>query len=77
MAESDWTIMNDSLDAASVARGATSGLGKPDSSISNSFVYGFNSLAAVTGAVALFGNQVNYAPMALGGSINACIKRLP
>ena len=77
MAESDWTIMNDSLDAASVARGVTSGLVKPPSSISNSFVHGFNSLAAVTGCVARFANQVNYAPMALGGSINGCLKRLP
>lgn len=77
MAESDWTIMNDGLDVASVARGVTSGLVKPASAIANTFIYGFNSLAAVTGCVGLFANQVSFAPMAEGGSIRAAIKRLP
>lgn len=77
MAESDWTLMSDALDTASVKRGVTSGLVKPASAISNSFVYGFNSVAAVTGCVARFANQVNFAPMAEGGSIRAAMKRLP
>lgn len=77
MAELDWTIMNDALDVASVKRGTTSGLVKPPSTIGNNFVYAFNSLAVVTGAVGFFANQVGYAPMAAGGSVRGCLKRLP
>lgn len=73
MAQSDHTVLTDSLDAAVVDRGVTAGTTKPNGG--GTFVYGFNSLQVVTGAVGLFANQVNYAPMASGGSVRAAIQR--
>jgi hypothetical protein len=75
MAATDWTFLNDGLDAASVARGVTAGIGRPPGG--GSFVYGFNSLGVAKGAVALFANQANFAPMAKGGSIRGCVQRGP
>jgi hypothetical protein len=69
----DWTVAAGSLGIGSVDRGVTAGIARPGGG--GSFVYGFNSLAVVNGAVALFANQVNYAPMAEGGSIRAAIQR--
>lgn len=77
MAESDWTEMNDALPTGSLARGVTAGLVKPSSDDPNLLVYAFNSLAAVTGAVARFANQVDFAPASAGGSVRGCLKRLP
>lgn len=73
MAQSEWTLLTDSLPGASVARGVTSGITKPNGG--GNFVYGFNSLAIVDGAVALHNNQVNFAPMASGGSVRGAVKR--
>lgn len=73
MAESDWTVLTDSLGAANVARGVTAGITKPNGG--GSFVYGFNSKAIVDGAVGLHNNQANFAPMTKGGSVRAAIKR--
>jgi hypothetical protein len=75
MAATDWTFLNDGLDAASVARGVTAGIARPPGG--GSFVYGFNSLGVAKGAVALFANQANFAPMAKGGSIRGCVQRGP
>lgn len=75
MAESDWTILTDSLGGASVARGVTAGIDKPNGG--GSFVYGFNSKAVVDGAVGLFANLVNFAPMSKGGSVRGALKRAP
>jgi len=75
MASTDWTYMNDGLDAASVDRGVTAGIARPPGG--GDFLFAFNSLAAVEGAVALFANQVNFAPMSKGGSIRGCIQRGP
>ena len=75
MAEADWTFLTGVLGAGSVARGVTAGVLKPNGG--GSFVYGFNSLAIVDGAVALHNNQANFVPMAKGGSIRGAVKRAP
>ncbi len=56
MAEADWTYLNDGLDIATVDRGVTAGIARPPGG--GSFLYAFNSLAAVEGAVGLFANLV-------------------
>lgn len=73
MAETDWTYLNNGLDLASVDRGVTAGIATPPGG--GNFLFGFNSLAAVQGAVGLFANLANFAPMAKGGSIRGCIQR--
>lgn len=73
MASSDWTFLTNGLPIGSVDRGVTSGITPPNGG--GSFVYGFNSLAVVSGAVALFANQANFAPMAKGGTVRGAIKR--
>lgn len=73
MAETDWTFLNDGLDAATVDRGVTTGIARPPGG--GSFVFGFNSLSTAQGAVALFTNQLNFAPMAKGGSVRGAIQR--
>lgn len=75
MASSDWTYLNDGLDAATVDRGVTAGIARPPGG--GSFLFGFNSLTAAKGAVALFANVANFAPMAKGGSIRGCLQRGP
>ena len=40
MAETDWTLLNDGLDAAAVDRGVTTGIARPSGG--GSFVFGFN-----------------------------------
>lgn len=73
MAETDWTFLNDGLDAATVDRGVTNGIARPPGG--GNFVYGFNSLSTAQGAVGLFTNQANFAPMAKGGSVRAALQR--
>jgi hypothetical protein len=75
MASTDWTFLNDGLDAATVARGVTAGIAAPPGG--GAFVYGFNSRSLAKGAVALFANQPNFAPMSKGGSIRSCVQRGP
>jgi hypothetical protein len=73
MAETDWTYLNGGLDIATVDRGVTAGIPRPPGG--GSFLFGFNSLAAVQGAVGLFCNLADFAPMAKGASIRGCIQR--
>lgn len=75
MAEADWTLLTDGLDIVTVERGVTSGITPPNGG--GSFVHGFNSLIVASGAVGLFANQVNFAPMAKGASVRGAVKRLP
>src|SRR5690606_7520311 len=75
MAEADWTFLNNGLDIAAVDRGVTAGIARPPGG--GSFLYAFNSLAAVEGSVALFANLPNFAPMAKGGSIRSALQRGP
>jgi hypothetical protein len=73
LAETDWTFLNDGLDAATVDRGVTTGIARPPGG--GSFVFGMNSLSTAQGVVALFTNQVNFAPMAKGGSVRGALQR--
>ena len=73
MAQTDWTYLNDGLDIAAVDRGVTAGVARPPGG--GSFLFAFNSLSAVTGAVGLFANLSSFAPMAKGGSIRGAIQR--
>lgn len=73
MAEADWTELGNVLSAADVRRGATAGITPPSGG--GVFTYGFNSVEVVDGIVALHTNQVNFAPLAKGGSIRGAIKR--
>lgn len=75
MAESDWSLLTDGLDIVTVERGVTTGIARPPGG--GNFVFGFNSLVVATGAVGLFTNQVNFAPMAKGARVHGAIKRLP
>ncbi len=75
MAETDWSYLNDGLDIATVDRGVTAGIDSPPGG--GDFVFAFNSLAAVQGAVGLFANLPEFAPMTKGGSIRGCIQRGP
>ncbi len=73
MSEADWSYLNNGLDVAAVDRGVTAGVARPPGG--GNFLFGFNSLAAVTGAVALFANLPNFAPAAKGASIRGCLQR--
>ena len=75
MAEVDWTYLNNGLDIATVDRGVTAGVARPPGG--GNFLFAFNSLSAVDGAVALFANLATFAPMARGGSIRGCLQRGP
>lgn len=73
MAQADWTEMTGVLGTSIVDRGVTAGIARPNGG--GSFLYGFNSLDVTEGAVALFCNLTNFAPMAKGGSIRMAMKR--
>lgn len=75
MAESDWTVCSSSVSTSSLDRGVTHGIVAPNGG--GAFVYGFNSLAVVAGATALFANQTNFAPTPAnkGGSVRGAVKR--
>jgi len=73
MASTDWTFCGSGLASNQVDRGVTNGITRPNGG--DNFLYGFNSLVVTAGAVALFANQANFAPMAAGGSVRAAIKR--
>ncbi|MFH0899098.1 MAG: hypothetical protein V2A73_00570 [Pseudomonadota bacterium] len=75
MGQIDWSYLNNGLDVATVDRGVTAGIARPPGG--GSFVFAFNSLAAVEGAVALYANLIDFAPMAKGGSIRGCLQRGP
>jgi hypothetical protein len=75
MGSTDWTFLNDGLDIASVDRGVTAGIERPPGG--GTFLYGFNSLVAAKGAVGLFVNLSNFAPMAKGTTIRGCLQRGP
>ncbi|RJS13382.1 hypothetical protein DRW03_36130 [Corallococcus sp. H22C18031201] len=75
MALADWTYLNGGLDIATVDRGVTAGIARPPGG--GNFLFAFNSLSAAQGAVALFANLPDFAPMAKGGSIRGCLQRGP
>lgn len=73
MASIDWTECNDSLAIGVIDRGVTTGIARPNGG--GNFVFGFNSLTTAEGAVGFFTNQVNFAPMAKGMTVQAAIQR--
>lgn len=75
MGQSDWSYLTNGLDMATVDRGVTAGIPRPPGG--GGFLFAFNSLSAVTGAVALFANLEGFAPMAKGGSIRGVLQRGP
>lgn len=75
MAQTDWSYLNNGLDIAAVDRGVTAGITPPPGG--GDFVFAFNSLVAAQGAVGLFCNLPNFAPLAKGGSISGAIQRGP
>ncbi len=75
MGSADWTYMDDGLDVGAVARGVTAGFASPPGG--GRFVFGFHSIATTPGAVGLFVNAVDFAPMSRGGSVRGCVQRAP
>lgn len=73
MAESDFTLLTDSLTAPTVVRGTSYGFAPPPGG--GSAVYGFNSKNTTLGVVGLFTNQSNFAPMSSGGEVSIAMKR--
>lgn len=73
MSQSNWSELAGGLSSPQVEHGVTAGVTKPNGG--GSFVYGFNSREIVSGALALSNNQVDFAPMAKGGSVRAAMKR--
>lgn len=73
MAESNWTELTNSLAAPSLARGVTHGIARPPGG--GNFCYGWNSRDTAQGVHGLFTNQVDFAPMAKGGSVRGAIQR--
>jgi hypothetical protein len=79
MAETNWNFLTSGLDAASVARGVSSGFAPPPGG--GNFLFGFHSLDASSGAVGLYCNEVNFNPLKddasndTGGSISGAVKR--
>jgi len=76
MSELDWTFLGDGLDAGTVDRGVTAGIARPSGG--GSFLFGFNSLQLVEGAVGLKASpagSTNFDPLLKGGSIRGCVKR--
>ncbi len=75
MSSGDWNLVVDSLDAATVMKGATGGYPRPNGG--GAFCYGFNSIVAADGAVAFYSNQATFNPFApaKGGSISGALVR--
>lgn len=73
MAQADWGVLANSLDATSLKRGVTNGVARPNGG--GNFVYAFNSTVSTAGATGLCAAQTNFAPMAKGGSVRGAIRR--
>jgi len=73
MGATDWTFFTGSLNQSVLDRGATAGITPPAGG--GSHVYGFNSLEVVDGAVALFADQVDFAPHAKGCRVSGAVQR--
>lgn len=73
MAAGDWTELTGGLSSSEIVSGATAGITPPSGG--GSFVYGFNSLGAVSGSRGIYTNLVDFAPMAKGGRITGAIQR--
>jgi len=75
MSSADWAELDNVLAAGTVLRGATGGITPPSGG--GSAVYVMNSVdGTVTGAVGLYCLIADFSPLAKGGSISGCIKKL-
>lgn len=73
MSSEDWAVLDDGL--GTVEKGVSNGLSVPSGG--GSQIYAFNSMdASVIGAAGLYCVIGNFSPMASGGRISACIRRL-
>lgn len=77
MGEANWTALTDELVLASLDRGVTTGVPRPNGG--GNFIFGFNSLVVATGAAGYFTNQANFAPTPAnkGGRVTGAIQRGP
>lgn len=73
MASSNSTELTGVLSTGDCKRGVSAGPSKPNGG--GTFVYAFNTVTNTPGAVARYANQVNFAPMALGGEVTAAMRR--
>lgn len=73
MSSEDWAVLDDGL--GTVEMGVSNGLSVPEGG--GDQIYAMNSMdATVTGAVGLYCVIGNFSPLASGGRISACIRRL-
>ncbi len=75
MAEANWTFMTGSVGTGVTRRGVTSGTVKPNGG--GTYVFGFNTVSATAGSVALYTSQGAFVPNGSGGVITAAICRGP
>lgn len=75
MGAADFTPLDDGLDLASLDRGVSTGIPRPNGG--GGFAFAFNSLTTAKGAAGYFSNAVGFAPTPAykGGSIRAAIAR--
>lgn len=73
MSQADWTFLLNGASSASVLRGVTNGISRPNGG--GNFVFGFNSQDNNVSAVGLHVNQVNFSPMASGCRISGALRR--
>ena len=73
MADTDWTMLTNSLSDAQVRRGVTDGWTVPNGG--GSFVFGMRSVQAVTGAVGLYDSNTDFNPMSAGGRVSGAIRK--
>lgn len=75
MGSSNWTLLTGELVQASLDRGVTTGIARPNGG--GDFVFGYNSLVTDEGASGFFTNQANFTPTPAnkGGSVRGCIQR--
>ncbi len=73
MAEAEFTLLDDGLDANALKRGVSSGFALPPGG--GTFVHGFNSKVTSVGVAGYFVNKVNFSPMVKGTSIRGACSR--
>ena len=75
MSEADWTELDNSLSGATIKRGPTAGVTKPNGGGTHCNVY--NSLATTQGVSGVFHNGTDFAPLAKGGDAAMAMQRAP
>lgn len=77
MSSLDWSTLTGSLASSSAPHGVTAGLGTPPGG--GDFVYGFNTLANVTGVIGKYASpqapNTNFNPTLKGAQITAAVQR--